>query len=487
MKIITRLFFPTSYICAMIWCLSMHSSEQNTLTNALGDLSAQLRQFSCKTQPFLEQLNQPQSICILDQKINQDAPSLKQLENFAKETCIEVVQLVVAWQDLSVETFLSEKSNFMNSALEKLLGYSKGTILSCMLKNPNNHALKKTINSFNKPFSPDFLEASLGGGYASCGYHTILHLKTLNEAFMQNTRAKRSKKLAALTDLIQVNDEFGLDVVIKNINNTFNATNKLPLLQQRKRGQPKPWRTYIMQERIGKTHYANPEGEWLQSAAMGALATLYFPETQGTFSTTFHTEPATMGFMTIPPSTHVNVQENYEGFFKASGQTAASYAVMVNIRNSHWYGIFVTFNTTPALCIIVDSKNFPRYNETPLQEILKGFFPASASIIQNSINANFKSTTLSLEDQDKKESQIFRLQSLQNISSSKDFDLIKDALRNSPSFSDQEMEYIFTHFALLEPLKKDFNFFQFKQTLKNMRTTTVTLTDEQRALFMLLY
>lgn len=484
MKILAQLFSKLFFV-TIIACNGLRGFEQNALANALGNLSTQLEQLACQARPFLSQLNLPDTICILDNHINKSAPSREQLKAFAKETCIEVVQLVVAWQDLSTQSFLEQNPDPINAALASALGYKENSIVTCMKRNAFFTILNENIATYKKEqeqqdeefkFDQDFLDESIGGGYASCGYHTILHLQTLRNAIKNHKYAD----LANLTNLLNVNDKFGLEIVIHSLNPILEKAQKIILKNE--------WRSKIIALNGDGNNFSNNIGEWLTSLGIDTLAEQEIQDKEGTHFATFNDQPTSMGDIQIPATTASVIQENYASALRAyKGKNAPKrYAFLVNTANSHWYGIFVTLDTTPALCIIVDSKNSPRYGQYPLAEILKGLFPRSTPKITTSIAHNF-----TYKRDEKLDAAIFRLETIHAFAKLNDQETITDViheLKKTRPLDPWQEKYIFERYTIFEPARKYFGTYdKFKEALRKIqKSEEIKLEENIRELITIL-
>ena len=386
-----------------------------------------------------------------------------------------MLQLVVAWQDLSVESFIAEASVIdpITRQLNKLLGFTK-SLESCMdsntvpqstesekkadisLQKKSNNQLKELIKKNRGKATEEFLSASLGGGYAGCGCHAILHLQTLRDAFKE-VPEKRGAILAKLTSLWEVNDKFGLDGVVYPLNSMLP-----PKTLEAK------WREQVKKIKDA----ANDDGEWLKFEGMDYLATQYLKDNEGTYFFEFHDQFAegevAHGREEIDPI-GVNASDAnsvYENYFSArdaaikvakkSGHAAnipTQLAFLVNTRGAHWYGIFVT--TTPKLAIIVDSKNSPRYNHGPLKEILNGIFMKSTSdtTISNAYNTYFAQKPHLPST--KEEQQIEDLENLVALAPAADKETTKSIYKEMLTSGDYA-NLMLTTFSVFAPLREFF-------------------------------
>ena len=456
MKIITRLYFFTSYICAMIWCLSTHSSEQNTLTNALGDLSAQLHTLEYSLTPFPNQISLPQEICILDDTNNSEAPTQDQLRQFKHATGIELIQLVVVWQDLTLPVFCelpSTEATDFTQALEADTHILVKKIMECLLKNTENNELQQALKKKAKINDIDF---SIGGGSASCGYQALAHLNTLYKASQEKKESDQQKTLRKLTNLRDINALCGFGFPNDILNSVLSVNRQVPAVGE--------WRKAIVsrQEIVSQNQFsgnvANEDGEWLTSEGIKHLLSNINVLKQ-------------LPYVVWYIGMHETEDEELLRLSKLC-------AVIINEDNYHWYGALIRQSTsTPPIisCIIVDSKNEARYNEDVLIKMLRTAYPNKTSLI-NANRRQLKPRVVIHEDSSPETGALLKIARVNDIPS------LHKALSKYETLSTVQLRFIFNNFAAFvitkQTLKNNFQAFaDLYKTLKENKMTDKNFSD----------
>lgn len=489
MKIFTHVLLT---LCMLLSITSnmVHSADHNAVTHALGNLSNQLEKLHYLATPFPSLINLPQEITILDDKINNQAPSQDNLKQFAHATGIEIVQLIVAYQDLSLATFC-QKTDDVEAQLAHLLalesGDSSSKIMGALLLDKSNkeyESNKKLQAQLKARKIATNLGYSIGGGSASCGYHTLAHLQTLHQFF------NGEGNLNHLINLTYINKLFGLTV----INNTLNLvlTPKIP--------SPGTWRNNIINEQ--KTRYTNAKTSffkknpalttqdfetWLKDDA-NEKTKIAFLRSFSSVSTKDGEWLTDSGMAHLENNKETNPKEIRFSLWYADIATSESelksiqeiinkpaynLPITVNAHNSHWYGVYLQKKSAEGniLCVIMDSKNVARYNTQLTIEMLTTLFPEKTVVIND--NRSFLRATESATTNPA----IERIALLRVLAVSEDASLLQQTLPQS--LSPAELLFIFNEFAYFE-LARDIikNYKIFIAAYNQLNNGTInTITD----------
>lgn len=121
----------------------------------------------------------------------------------ALSSTVTLAQLIVAWQDLQVPTFLA-KPDAQELLILQSEGYTKegAQNLLSVLQSKNAQLQKKLQNTTIVG------DPMLGGGNVSCGYHALKNILLFTNV-IYSTPQEFSAALTALTDLTVTNNLFG--------------------------------------------------------------------------------------------------------------------------------------------------------------------------------------------------------------------------------------------------------------------------------------
>jgi hypothetical protein len=395
------------FYCATLLVLKVAASDFDT---SLGSLQNQLEGLSLAFTPFpgitltSEDPKDDWNIYLLKDTVVPAAPKQESLEAFARTTGIRVIQLVVAWQDLTVNSFV----------------YGNDSLTNCIKNVPQNSELRGHLEKQQK-ITESILGESIGGGYASCGYHTVAHLDTIANYLLSK------EPWSNLTNLVHINALFG----IKNICDL---------------GIIDPcgtWRNALMgeqQNRVGGgSKLCDAEGEWISHEAMLMLA----EKTNLKKTGIIYSKTGVPG--QIQPTTKKIIDEavktapdkNYLFFWINSG--------------AHWYGICII--VSQKLCLIVDSKNSPRYDDESTKAILQAVFKEQEVRINNSWRY-LESFPIIIHGFDSEKITLNRVLALSVLEKFIDEGLLKDAFKSLYELTDNELAFIFENFVYFAPLKK---------------------------------
>jgi len=315
---------------------------------------------------------------------------------------VTVVQLLVAWQDLQAVVFLQQPPIKRVGLLHENHYTEAGTQYLIQLLQDANKPLREKLK--NKTIQAD---AYLGGGTVSCGYHTIKNLLlTLNLIYGQ----KQETDVAAhgLVDLDLTNSLFGTSIQNTRINEN---------------NHPGIWRSYLISKKqktimpgTGIEVELYPEkdaatADWLEWNGLYYLWT-YYPATTKNIAAGLNN----MGAPYALPAIEVlykNKKEDIELLLATKGalndqfkkSATAQRLFVVHVDNNHWIALVLNKVAGEIQCIILDSKNWPRYHHPTVKNFIKIFTDATIPPMaqRKKTDAEVKAEEKEAKDQQKQE------------------------------------------------------------------------------------
>lgn len=380
LQLLAALLAATSSYCMHIdldLALPLAQLEQQltALNQAIPTKQLQLINFDDATiRPFL-----------LTQELNDEAPAAVPLI-LSKAPHVELVQLLVAWQDLPLRAFLDIKQGIIEAEGALLLhGYKDIPAFINKFKffNPKLEAKLKELKGFYEKYQG--IDPLLGGGDASCGYHALKNTLLITNALYSSSPATTNNALENLMSLNLTNDLFG-----KSEQNEFINGYK----------QPGIWRQFMLAHPInpiGNTpHYdqvKNPTAEWLSQAGIAflwsnsiskELVDLFAARDQKKLYDYLYKYRTNLNHELIFFAKNFTVSDSVKKKFDTENKAF----FIINAGGNHWLTLFVSRVGTTTQCIILDSKNWPRYDLPEIHTIIKALTgatvpaPSAAEIVR---------------------------------------------------------------------------------------------------------
>lgn len=405
-------------LCTALFFTTLRAGELETLQTQLKQLSFALTPFPAIALTWKHEISyQPEEISILDERVKLTAPSLDSLKNFAREAGVQIIQLVVAWQDLTLEAFLNKEEN---------------PIIASLFSITANHKLQAALRTKEKELDEEIRKQSLGGGYASCGYHAIAHLETLARYFIED------KNLAGLTNLVHINELFGIKEICEKRIFTLCGEWRKILQQEQKE----------IKSKAAIDQLCDNDGEWITYNGMLRLLTIGYLHNNNISYFTYYTNG--MPDLKVEASSQKSLQEAIQN----NKDNKSLLTFFIN-NGAHWYGIFV--NVDKKICIIVDSKNTPRYHLKSTKDIACAAFIENEGAIHAAWHNLEPSGTPAAKKAggfDSEDMSLDRIVFLSSIAHDTNTSNIKDVFRNLGTHSQSELIFIFQNFDYFAKLRK---------------------------------
>jgi hypothetical protein len=316
---------------------------------------------------------------LLTQALNDEAPITAPMV-LATSPRVELVQLIVAWQDLPLKAFFgfSEGLNLAEYSL-LLHGYKDAPTLVRLFKDFNGKLYKKLepLANFYRDNKSDPL---LGGGDASCGYHALKNALLVANAIYSGSTEEAIRIIRGLANLNLVNTLFG-----KPEQNEFiNGYERAGAWRQFMINHPTTLIAGIQQPNYDEK--TNPTAEWLHEAGINFLWNSSQKETyrkeieniftdlgqQKVYQALYKYQITLIHDLKFFAQNFTVTQNVIEKFKKER------FAIfIINAGGNHWITLIVSAVGTTTQCIILDSKNWPRYDLPEINTIIKALTGAS--------------------------------------------------------------------------------------------------------------
>lgn len=373
LKIPTNLFILIACSTIPLYHTIIFPAELITLSTQLENLSREPLQTTAHRTISVQahalpaapvnELHFPATLCVTHQ-LNifalQNTPIIFKQESHT----VEVLQPLVAWQGMTLGDFMQPALTDFTLLIKA--GYIPPNQITFIRTLTRNSALEQYEEQLKKSFNRDTLDRlttfMIGGGDASCGYHTIKNLITLKNAIIKNTQA-----IHTLLNMYEINKLFGFSRARALLNLSGNGK----------------WR-HIILNAMGKKEYPSIEGS---DPNILRDSNLPLADSSGEWLSLYGLQLLIQTIKLSPDDLPANIQwcwfappgYNHSERIKAMNKEFTAYIALCICLDSpvlqpgvplHWFGVVVSKSFSKTQIIIVDSKNVPRFDNELVKDII---------------------------------------------------------------------------------------------------------------------